>query len=107
MYTEFPVAYVPKRRFSSQGACNDSSISNRLICFFVNSNAEKKIAFTTQLRLIDTPRPGRTSVWFRTKGASLTRVLTSIHPFVEELDFRHLGVVFVMSQTISLVDALR
>ena len=48
---EVPYVEAAGRRFSST--------SKRLIRFFINSNAEKKIALTTQDRLIETLRPMR------------------------------------------------
>jgi hypothetical protein len=77
----------------------------RLIRFFVNSNAEKKMAFTTQERLMETPRP-RKHVRMTRQKYSGVKPHTAVHPSTEEL---HLGPRSLLSPTdeaISLVNAL-
>jgi hypothetical protein len=54
-----------------------------LMCFLVNSNAEKKMALTTQDRLMDTPSP---MLQLGNGGYGGRRGHTTIHPGIEELD---------------------
>lgn len=70
----------------------------------MNSNAEKKIAFTTQERPIETPKPAGNC-----KPAiplEETRVHTSIHAPVKKLDLRLLSVADFARETVPLVYAL-
>ena len=92
----------------SQNPCSQrssSSTDKRLTRFLVNSNAEKKIAFTTQERPIETPRPGIVSAMSVDWDWRAWR--TSIHSWIHELNFWSCRRVFPTDEAVSLVHTLR
>lgn len=73
--------------------------------FFVNSNAEKKMAFTTQERLMETPKP----TWLSDDAMQMKggRRLTTIHARIGELNLGSVRFSSATDETVALVHALR